>query len=311
MRITYFEPWRRAWERMKSALFKPFDLYKWFVVGFNAFLAGLAEAYNGSSGVRGRRHITFGKFLRFPRQAWDWLMGHQFWFMVILFGTAVLVVTGIILLWLSSRAKFMFLDNVVHNRAEIAKPWRQFRMEGNALFLWRLVFTFVILALFVAFGIFFFITARQLYESSFGHRIPVLFLVEMALIFLLLTIIIGFISLFLNDFVVPIMYKNNITTTQGWRYFLPLLGRYLFYFILYALFIFVLYILFVVVVIIAGLITCCIGWLLLVIPYIGTVVTLPVWYQFRAFSLEFLGQFGPEYALFPPPEPQPESPPAQ
>jgi hypothetical protein len=63
--------------------------------------------------------------------------------------------------------------------------------------------------------------------------------------------------------------------------------------------------LFMIVVVFAGLITCCIGWLLLVIPYIGTVVTLPVWYTFRAFSLEFLGQFGPEYELFPAPEHQP------
>jgi hypothetical protein len=31
------------------------------------------------------------------------------------------------------------------------------------------------------------------------------------------------------------------------------------------------------------------------------VVTLPVWYTFRAFSLEFLAQLGPEYRLFPAP----------
>ena len=64
----------------------------------------------------------------------------------------------------------MFLDNVVHNRAEIAKPWREFRKEGDSLFLWRLVFGIVAIAIFVAFIVFFFVGARQLYEAGFGRR---------------------------------------------------------------------------------------------------------------------------------------------
>jgi hypothetical protein len=57
---------------------------------------------------------------------------------------------------------------------------------------------------------------------------------------------------------------------------------------------------FVIGVIFAGFMTCCIGFLLLVIPYIGTVITLPVWYTLRAFSLEYFAQFGSEYDVFPP-----------
>ena len=310
MQIAYFEPLGRAWERMKLALFRPFDLHKWLVVGFNAFLAGLAEGRNGSGSGRSGSKMSFREFLDLPNRAWGWLMNHPGWFVAILFIAAVLVVIGVLLLWLSSRGKFMFLDNVVHNRAEIAKPWRQFRREGDALFLWRLVFTLVSLVVIIAFVVFFLVAARQFYESGFGHRVPILFFVGMGLTFLIMMTIIGFISLFLNDFVVPIMYKNNITAIQGWRHFLSLLGRYPFHFVLYGLLMLALYILFVMAVIIAGLVTCCIGWLFLIIPYIGTVVTLPVWYTFRAFSLEFLGQMGPEYILFPPAETQPEISPA-
>jgi len=313
MRIAYFDPLGRAWERMKTALFKPFDLHKWFVVGFNAFLAGLAEASNGSGGGRagGHGHMTFGEFLNLPGKAWGWLTTHPGWFVAIIFGAMVLIVIGILVLWLSSRGKFMFLDNVVRNGAEIAKPWKQFRTASDSLFLWRLVFTFVVIAVTVAFAVLFFVTARGLYFASSGGRIPWPLLLGVGFIFLLLFIVLAYITTFLNDFVVPIMYKNGITATQGWRCFLSLFGRYPFYFILYGLFMFLLMILFVIVVIIAGLITCCIGWLLLVIPYIGTVVTLPVWYTFRAFSLEFLGQFGPDYVLFPAPEPPPAAPPAE
>ena len=310
MRIAYLEPFERAWERMKLALFRPFDLHKWCVVGFNAFLAGLAESRNGSASWRGRSHMTFREFLDLPDRGWEWLTGHPGWFVAIGFVAAVVIAVGIVLLWLSSRGKFMFLDNVIHSRAEIAKPWREFQKEGDSLFLWRLVFGFICLAIFAAFAVFFFVGARQLYDVGFGRRMPVLFLVGMGLAFLLLLIIIAYVSLFLNDFVVPIMGKDRISTVAGWRRFLPLLGHHPFHFILYGIIIFLLYLLFVIIVIVAGLVTCCIGWLILVIPYIGTVVTLPIWYTFRAYSLEFLAQFGPEYVVFPAPAAQPETPPA-
>lgn len=67
----------------------------------------------------------------------------------------------------------------------------------------------------------------------------------------------------------------------------------------FGLFTFVLIVGFVIGVIIAGIMTCCIGIILLIIPYIGTVVTLPAWYTLRAFSLEYLAQFGDEYTVFP------------
>jgi MFS family permease len=301
MRIAYLEPFERAWERMKLALFRPFDLHKWFVVGFNAFLAGMMESRNGSVGERNRGDMTFREFLDLPQRGWEWLTSHPGWFIAIGFLVAVLIVVGVVLLWLSSRGKFMFLDNVVHNRAEVAKPWREFQKEGDSLFLWRLVFGLISLAIFAAFAVFFFVGARELYDAGFGQRVPILFLIGLGLTFLLLLIIIGYISLFLNDFVVPIMAKDRLSAVAAWRRFLPLLGHHPFHFILYGIIILILYVLFVVVVIVAGLVTCCIGWLLLVIPYIGTVVTLPVWYTFRAFSLEFLAQFGPEYRLFAPP----------
>jgi len=57
----------------------------------------------------------------------------------------------------------------------------------------------------------------------------------------------------------------------------------------------------------AGLVTCCCAWCLLAIPYIGTVVFLPVLVFKRAYSVCFLRQFGPEFDVFAvTPEPSPE-----
>src|SRR5476651_1022041 len=41
--IDFTRAFVSAWERMQVILFRPFDPAKWFVIGFNAFLALLAE----------------------------------------------------------------------------------------------------------------------------------------------------------------------------------------------------------------------------------------------------------------------------
>ncbi len=65
-----------------------------------------------------------------------------------------------------------------------------------------------------------------------------------------------------------------------------------------------------------GLLTCCVGLLLLAIPYVGTVLTLPLPVFVRYLDLEWLGQFGPGFAVLGPdggpaggPEPEPAGPP--
>ena len=49
--------------------------------------------------------------------------------------------------------------------------------------------------------------------------------------------------------------------------------------------------------------TCCILAIPLMIPFVGTVVLLPIHVFDRYFSLEFLARLTPEFDLFPPPEP--------
>jgi hypothetical protein len=76
-------------------------------------------------------------------------------------------------------------------------------------------------------------------------------------------IIISYISMLLNDFVVPIMYKHRINTTQAWLKFMPVLFSNFWDFIVYGLFVFVLIIVTVICIIFFGLFTCGIGFLIL------------------------------------------------
>ena len=306
MNITYSDPLSRGWNRMKKALFQPFNLSKWFTVGFTAFLAALLDgASPGGSGSHNyserykNQRFDWDEFTNYPNIAWEWLMEHTLWFSLIIIGIFLLIVVSIVLTWLSSRGKFMFLDNVIHDRAEVVKPWHEFKQQGNSLFIWRLVYGFICFFLIVlSLGISV-VVIVNLFTGYAEIPVKVFSILGLIIQFIILVVLMSFISLFLNDFVVPIMYKNKITTSKAWFKFLPILSRHLGHFILYGLFIFVLMILVIISVILFGLFTCCIGFLFLIIPYIGSVILLPISYTFRAFSVEFLEQFGDDFTIFP------------
>jgi len=303
MRIAYMEPLQRGWDRMEKSLFHPFDINKWFSLGFTAFLAGLTDFHGGGSGDSGnywdRNKVDWVEFIEFPFTAWQWLLDHALWFGLIIFGVFVLIILSIVFTWLSSRGKFMFLDNVIHNRAKVRDPWNEFRREGDSLFVWRLVFGFIVFILIVAFLIFAFIMIRNAFYDDYSTPGKVLLILGLVLQLLVFIIVISYISLFLNDFVVPLMYKYRLSATQAWGRFMKILSLHPGHFILYGLLIFVLGILVVLCVMLFGLFTCCIGFVLLIIPYIGSVLLLPVSYTFRAFSVEYLEQFDEDLKFFP------------
>ena len=55
MNISYSKPLSSAWLRMKILLFRPFDIGLWFVLGFSAFLASLAEGFGSGGGNLGNK----------------------------------------------------------------------------------------------------------------------------------------------------------------------------------------------------------------------------------------------------------------
>jgi hypothetical protein len=311
MNVQFMEPFNRAWRRMTFALFKPFDLHKWFVVGFNAFLAGLLDGTGGSGGSKFQKDSDFGAFIHFPAVAWAWLTDHPGWAMAILFGVLVAIAVVVTLYWVSSRGVFMFMSNVVHDRVEIAKPWRDYQSEGNSLFVWRLLFGVFSLVVFGGLFAFFFIQGGALYDAGLERAIPLSFILGFGLVTLGIVLVWGYIALFLKEFVAALMFKHRVSAGEAWRRFLTLFKKYPLPFIGFGIITFLLVLVLVVAVIFFVFGTCCIGGLLLAIPYISSVVLLPALYAYRAFGLEFLAQFGPDFDVFPKPaaaEPAPVAP---
>jgi hypothetical protein len=301
MNISYTLPLSRGWDQMKIALFKPFDLNKWIRIGFTAWLAGLADCSGGSGGGNqaGKGKPDWDEFFSFPETTVDWLQSHPGWYALIVAGIVLLVALITVFIWLSSRGKFMFLHNVVNQKNDISIPWREYKKEGDSLFKWRFAFLWITIIVMVLFFKSSFLKAKELYYGSFQDMEIFREIAWMVFIFIALFIVVGYISLFLNDFVVPLMFKHRLSASWGWYRFLPILGRYLFVFIGYGLFVFALLVAVVFAVIIFGVFTCFVGLLLLAIPFIGSVVLLPVSYTFRAFSVEFLAQFGDDFNLLP------------
>ena len=308
MRIHYIEPLGRAVDRAIEICFRPFDLGKWFVLGFACWLARLAQGGGGGGGSvpmppMGDREAEGATQL--PQ--WlesiepEALIGGAALFVVLGCVAILLFVILPLLLWLSSRGEFIFLDDVVHDKAEIKVPWTEYRIEGNSLFLWRLGYIFAVIL-----GVCLAVVPMVLYFVQVGEEMPSIPMV-VVLLLPILVVAVGatYVDLFLRSFVVPIMYRYRLKTNAAWRRFAPVLKARLGHFLLYGIWLLVLMVGVVFAILILVLVTCCIFGVILVIPYIGTVALLPVYVALRALSLEYLAQFGDELRVFPEPEPQP------
>ena len=300
--FTYTAPLSRGFNRMKGLLFQPFRFGTWIIVGFAAFLGHITE--------------SFGEYSVFSRDEMDdpgdigpWVEDMQTGFLDNLLGagTAAILIPAIlaavlllivIFAWVEARGKFVFLENVVQGRGAIQKPWAEYNREGNSLFIWKLVidlalYASVILAILFCLLLF----APSVINKDF---LPLSFagLFIGLWIILLLALLVLYLRLFMNDFVVPIMYKHRISFGQAWSRFLGLLRKHPGEFLLYGLFVAVLLIGVCLVLGILGAVTCCIGFLVMSIPYVGSVILLPIHATYRAFSAEFLAQFGPEFDVW-------------
>jgi hypothetical protein len=293
--IEIFKPFGEAFELMKKILFQPFDLKKWFVIGFAAWLANL--------GSGGGFNYQFNR--RDEVQKINAAIG-QIPHPILVFGVSLLIffVLALIVLfaWLRARGGFMFIDCIVKNRGAIAEPWREFQKESNSYFVFWLVvaFVFVVFAALLSLPLIILAIKDRYYLYLHRDRLDVYVLLAIAAwVFVILLVIVAW--ALIASFMMPVMYRRRCRGHEAFRAAVSLIAAHPGEIVLYCLFLIVL-------AIAAGLIgclaicaTCCIA----ALPYIGTVILLPVFILLRSFSLVFLRQFGPDYdvwASFMPPE---------
>jgi hypothetical protein len=307
-RVSVVDPITPAIERVKLILFRPFDLHKWFVIGFCAWLAYLGSG-GGGGGGGGGPHYNVPREQQEAKEeirqgletARDYVSNNLYWIVPVAVTVVVLIILiSLLLAWLNSRGKFMFLHCVATNKAEVVVPWHKFRQHGNSLFLFRIVLGIIGLLVVVMPVIGVIVLVIMMITGSMPGIISIPGIIILGLVVFALSILLFLVKKFTFDFVVPIMFLRMVRCNAGWREFMAVLSANKLRFTLYLLFQIVIKIVIGAIVGIGfciGLCFCCASCLLLV-PYIGTVILLPLLVFTRAYSLYYMRQYGPQFDVF-------------
>lgn len=287
---------QRAFDWTRKVLFAPFDLGKWCVMGFTLFLAhffsGGGNGFQARNPWRGFSRAGFGTSpLAALSEVRDWVLLHLP--LVTLLGTLLLALI-LVFQWLGARGQFMFLDNVVNDRARVAEPWNRYRQQGNRVFLFRILLDACGLALLAL-------------CAWMGWRIGRFDLMEMrftihflraVLVILAVALPVGFVlamvDLVLRDFVIPVMYVRGCNVGEAFGVlWVEVVRARTGAFVLFYLLKLGLFLAAAILITFVTCLTCCAA----AIPYVSSVVFLPVDVFFRSYSLAFLGQAGAEWDL--------------
>ena len=286
--IEIFKPFDEAFQLMKKILFRPFDLKKWFVIGFAAWLSNLGSGgYNFRFNRRDWKNFPWFQDLN---DAFDQI---PHWILWSGLGVIIVLVLALMIVfaWLRARGRFMFVDCIVKNRGAIAEPWREFREEANSYFLLALLVGFIIAVIAGTSSLPFMLPIIRGVTFLHLHDVYLICMIALwAVTFILLILAWSLMS----HFMVAIMYRRRCRAGEAFRAALSVIANYPGEITFYCLFWIMLGIASVIVACATILATCCIA----LLPYIGTVILLPLVVCLRAFGLRFIRQFGPDYDVW-------------
>ncbi len=329
--IDFGRALQTAWERMCVILFAPFDIGKWGLLGFNAFLALLAEggvSINNPIPSSNNQKTSFEyssttqalhAFKQFTTWASDLPNNPELKILLCLGATYVVV--WLVLTWVGCRGQFVFLDNIVRNRAALAEPWQRYGREGNIWFAFHLGLVLLwSLCAAAAAGVFLFLNWGWIRSERNPGGAEIATLIVTTLVFFVLGIIGIAIHFLIRSMVQPLYFKQTMGLGAALLAVMSLV-------VTRPISIFVYLVLDFALTILSGFIACFIlvfafcATLSIVcwvscFPFIGSMMLsmvlcqliLPLLVFQRYFQLGVLEQFGPAYDVFsvdlpPPPAP--------
>src|SRR5438477_1429044 len=235
-KIEIFKPFGEAFELMKRILFQPFDLKKWFAIGFAAWLASLGGGGGGGFNYPYNEREDAHKLNEIISQ-----IPHSVLIAGICAFIAVVLSLVVLFAWLRARGRFMFIECIVKNRGAIAEPWREFRTEGNSYFLFSLTAAvcLVLLAALLSAPLVYVAIRGRFYLSLHRDRLePYVLLITALWVFIILLVVFAW-ALMVN-FMVPVMYRRRCRAYQAFRAATSVISRHPGEIVLYCLFLIVL-----------------------------------------------------------------------
>ena len=285
--IEIFRPFNEAYELMQNTLFRPFDFKKWLVIGFAAWLGHIGAGFSFNYRYGGEADFKNNAFVR---NISDTIHQTPLWLIVSVIVTlfVLIVMVAVLFAWLRARGRFVFADCIVRNRAAIVEPWREFESQGNSYFLFSLVVGFSLAAVLILLSLFLFV---PLFGGAAVVHLHKVYLITAFVLWIVLLVLLLAAWMLISHLMTIIMYSRRGLATEAVRAAMSLIAAYPAEMTLYSLFWIVLGLAACCIACLAACFTCCLA----ALPYVGTVILLPVHTCLRAFGLRFLRQFGPEY----------------
>jgi hypothetical protein len=366
MDISFGNIIKESFGWMGQVLFKTFSLKKWVALTFIAMMAGyLSFNFNGNMNSftggnnRGFNTCPRSSFLMQAEgiaEADDAVDAAIYEDDIIIedadesselaefFNPLTISIIGVIFLalmilfmWLNSRFKFIFVEDIIKNDASIKAPWSFNAFIGNQLFLLNLIYTFVYLGLMGLIGYRGFLTLKGL--GVFADNADFSFLKVMSNIMphiiglIALVIVVSLFYFFVENMVIPIMYKKRDGLLASLKEAADLLtaniGNFIAFlfisiglgiaaviatFMIVAMYVLIVAVLAVLVVLLAaailgllpvmlkmavGAVFAVIGIALLIVVYfMANMLLLPIAVFFRTLGLKFVGALDSRYNLF-------------
>jgi len=301
-RVSVVTPISQAWARMVRVCFGPFDIVKWFCLGFSLFLSGLwGNAWQFLQ--HGLRFVPLDQLVAPPRAGQataDYLQ--QVGPTCLAFGGVsfiLLFVIYAVATYFGARGSFMYLDGLIHNRSAIKRPWRRYARAGNALFVFKVSVT-------LAFWVINFVTAAAVLWVVWPDIVAELpgarsqWALIVALPIVTLNALLYFKGMVITtDFIVPMMLHEQEQGLGPWRAWWLWLTEFLKGHIWSIILFYLLRSVFVMAIGSIVLLACCFTCGLAGLPYISSVALLPAFAFDRLYSAYYVQQFGPRWLIFP------------
>jgi hypothetical protein len=223
-RLKFSEPLQETVRYVRVTLFEQFHWNKWLLWGVLAFL-GANLAAGGGIGFPGfpgeSSSGDSGPAWTLPDiQAWIDQNLDLVLFLLIAGLVAFLLVSVLIMAWLyiACRGRFMFVECLMENKTALAESWQNNGREAMSLFWWfnvyySVVFLFLLLALAGGFFIF--------YQDGQWRALADVWprLAALGAVALLGILAMAVVAVYLEDFVVPLMWVRRIGVMEAWRVF--------------------------------------------------------------------------------------------
>ena len=283
---------REAFEHTKRLLF-PFRFERWLTLGFVAFLDQCGRGGVGGTlpgGPPGGGIPSPGTGSGGLSDLGSWFHAHLGVIIAFAIGGLVVIMAVVaLMLWIGSRATFVYIDNVATGRAEVSRPWSAHAERASSYFAWRFGLAAAFLgaiAVMVAVAV----GAALLIGRGgvAGAGLGAIVLIVLVPVFFLLLLAGGVFAMALRDFVAPLQMFTGTSCGPAVRILAGLVRTHPVPFLLYVLLKVVFEVAQGVLILCAACLTlCCI-----LLPVVTQTALQPLFFFERAWSLFVLRQMG-------------------